>query len=530
MLTKEAFNALLKTIEEPPPNVVFVLATTEEQKVLPTIMSRCQRLMFRLVNQNDLSSYLAKIAEKENIAIEKDALEFVARRSQGGLRDALGLLDQASLLSVPGEPVKIQDLLMLSGSLNEDMLLEIGAAILDRAGQAALKSVNQLLAEGREPYLIAAELAKHFLNLAKASYISKDQAGQARLWLSGSPAYVDRLIAQSANLDRGELSEIVEGLDQLEQTCKRSSQPALNLEIGILSACHRLDGSELRDLKERVTNLEREFNPEGVKPKKSESAKPERPAIAKASPVEPRAETRKVEVKEPAVEPSAPAPTPTATLTIESEKPTVPEPAVEAAVPQVVLLETSEDAPPTLSVTLDQSQTVAPIMDIADLDGLWSDLLEELQKRNIPTFSLVSTHAFPLALSDSELTIGVLVETFQKMIEGKLEHIKAALTVVHGRSLAVKVRIGPQSKPPDPSRKPAKAASPNRPEKPKADVSLGNDEIDEDSSDAKRAEPQEATPAVTNSLRTSLRNTTAHVVQEAYKLFEGPGSRLITST
>src|SRR5271154_1568014 len=99
MLTKEAFNALLKTIEEPPPNVVFILATTEEHKVLPTIVSRCQKLMFRLVTQNELADYLAKIAEDQHIEIEGEALEVISRRSGGGLRDALGLLDQASLLS-----------------------------------------------------------------------------------------------------------------------------------------------------------------------------------------------------------------------------------------------------------------------------------------------------------------------------------------------------------------------------------------------------------------------------------------------
>jgi DNA polymerase III subunit gamma/tau len=549
MLTKEAFNALLKTIEEPPPNVVFVLATTEEQKVLPTIMSRCQRLMFRLVNQNDLNAYLSKIAQKEKIEIEADALAFVARRSQGGLRDALGLLDQASLLGVPGEPVKIQDLLLLSGSLNEDIVLQIGEAILKRDGEAALSAVNQLLAEGREPYLIASELAKHYLNLAKASYITKGQDANERLWVSGSPEYVDRLIEQAANLDRGELSEMIESFDRLEQTCKRSSQPALNLEIGILSCCHRLDASELRDLKERVSNLEKEFNPalENAKPKKPEAAKLEKPTSAKASLVEPRAEP-KVEPKiEPRVEPkiepgfeprkaeqieTAIAPSPQATLTIEAAATPVAELALEEPVPSVLLLDTSQEEAPSLNVTIDANQDSAPVEESVaadtDLDALWSDLLEELQKRNIPTFSLVSTHAFPVALSAQELTVGVLVEHFQKMIESKIEHIKAALFVVHGRSLAVRVRIGSQPKPEAP-RKPAKAATAGRPEGPETTVPLGKIKEAEAAS-AKGAEPEQAEAAVTNSLRASLKNTTVHMVGEAYKLFEGPGSRLITST
>ncbi|HNH75248.1 MAG TPA: DNA polymerase III subunit gamma/tau, partial [Candidatus Obscuribacter sp.] len=104
MLTKEAFNALLKTIEEPPPKVIFVLATTEEHKVPPTIISRCQRLMFRLVNHEDLTKHLRNVADQEDIHIEDSALELIARRSGGGLRDAMGLLDQASLLATKEKP------------------------------------------------------------------------------------------------------------------------------------------------------------------------------------------------------------------------------------------------------------------------------------------------------------------------------------------------------------------------------------------------------------------------------------------
>jgi hypothetical protein len=219
-------------------------------------------------------------------------------------------------------------------------------------------------------------------------------------------------------------------------------------------------------------------------------------------------------------------------LTIEAEMLPGPEAAVEAAVPSVLLLDTSHQTGPSLSVTLDQSQVSAPVEETrANLDELWSELLEELQKRNIPTYSLVSTHAFPLALTATELTIGVLVETFQKMIEGKLEHIKAALTVVHGRALVVKVRIGSHPKPPEAKPKPAKSTGASRVEKPAPDISLGNDEEEEaESPSSKRAEPEQSEAAVSNTLRASLKNTTAHVVQEAYKLFEGPGSRLITSS
>jgi DNA polymerase-3 subunit gamma/tau len=269
MLTKEAFNALLKTIEEPPPNVIFILATTEEHKVPPTILSRCQRLMFRLVNHDELAEHLAAVAAKENIEIEKDALELITRKSGGGLRDALGLLDQASLLARPGEPVSQKDLLVLLGALDEDVLLTLSRGILERNGKEVLDAISGLVMQGREPALIAQEMAKHFLNLAKASYVTaKDgNADEARRFVLGSQEYIQGLIAQASSFERVELTQMVEQLDNLEQSLKRSTQPSMTLEIALLSLCHRHDITSVRSLEQKIAQLEEMIaNGEGARP------------------------------------------------------------------------------------------------------------------------------------------------------------------------------------------------------------------------------------------------------------------------
>ena len=201
MLTKEAFNALLKTIEEPPPKVIFVLATTEEHKVPPTIISRCQRLMFRLANHEELSRHLRKIADIEEISIEDDALDLIARRSGGGLRDALGLLDQASLLATKQKPATVPDLLALLGAVDEDVLLKMSEAIRDHDAGRVLQSVNGLLAQGREPSLVALELSKHFLNLAKAYHASIDQANDLRALITGSKGYIESCIESAQTFE-----------------------------------------------------------------------------------------------------------------------------------------------------------------------------------------------------------------------------------------------------------------------------------------------------------------------------------------
>ncbi len=258
MLTKEAFNALLKTIEEPPPNVIFILATTEEHKVPPTILSRCQRLMFRLANLDELAEHLASVAAKENIEIQQDAIELITRKSGGGLRDALGLLDQASLLARPGEPVTQKDLLVLLGALDEDVLLTLSRGILERNGKDVLDGISGLVMQGREPALIAQELAKHFLNLAKASYVTAKEgnADEARRFVLGSKEYIEGLVEQSTQFERVELSQMVEQLDNLEQALKRSTQPSMTLEIALLSLCHRHDITSIRELEQKIAKLQ----------------------------------------------------------------------------------------------------------------------------------------------------------------------------------------------------------------------------------------------------------------------------------
>jgi DNA polymerase-3 subunit gamma/tau len=559
MLTKEAFNALLKTIEEPPPNVIFVLATTEEQKVPPTIVSRCQRLIFRLINQVELLEHLKSVAAKELIKIEDTALDFIVRRSGGGLRDALGLLDQASLLASADQSVKIEDLLLLIGALDEDVLTEIGQSILERQGDAALNAVNALVQDGREPYLIAAELAKHFLNLAKASYL--DTTPQSLKLIAGSPKYAEKLVGIAKGLNRTELSQIVENLDALEQTCKKSSQPILNLEVGILSLCHRLDITKLEDVVTRLSALESYVHddapppvrtPKAAKPEVAPEPKPpvKRQIIEGPEPEDepPKRAVEQVIAPPPPVIEQAAAPaspviqSPPAMAVentiLEEEKPEI---LVEKTVQAITIISESK-------VELEEAGG-EPVYDgfagTEELDELWSNLLAELQKRSIPTFSLVSTHAFPLSLTDKELTAGVLVEHFQKMIEAKIDHIKAAVEIAAGKPLHIKIRIkAPTETKKEPAKEKKKEVSSPEPSRMSVEAAPvdavptnASNGLVTNGLDVNRVllETASTAPApgpitVKSISPSSLAKSASSVIQEAYKLFEGPGSRLITSS
>ncbi len=735
MLTKEAFNALLKTIEEPPPGVIFILATTEEHKVPPTILSRCQRLMFRLVNLDEQCAHLAEVAKKENIEIDQDALDLITRRSGGGMRDALGLLDQASLLARPGEPVTQKDLLVLLGALDEDVLLAISKGIMDRNGKEVLDAITGLVMQGREPALVAQELAKHFLNLTKASYITNQSGGggDASRFVLGSAQYLEGLIEQAKSFERVELTQMVEILDELEQSLKRSTQPSMTLEIALLSLCHRHDIASVKQLEERINQLENmiaeggdisrmrapsQGRPaSGAPPQSNEvlphhrppSSGPEvlphrqpgnevlphhRPAAAPANEAlphhRPPAADQPVPYSQPAGAPvqSSAAPqahaAPTQPTTFEQSPPGAPtqsppdqtapvpnsansdseeedgapdvvvssvqtlpalppapalifgdddddddepasgdsagdgephvygqpgsvpaasEPAYGAptvqgyetpaqagytapaeqanAAPPPQAAPQQSEAPPQHKAVVDTGSDTGE-MTFAQLERLWSDLLDALHKRSIPAYSLVSMHAFPVRYEAKTLTLGVNREFFQKSIENKTNNIVVAYKDLTNEEIRVVVKV--MSEAPSPSGgAPAKKSSsggnaggepPPQPQAqqraPEVSHRVQNDAAtgrldSSESYEASRASQATATmpqPAATQSApyrpdpvvrdensQPAERNrplphtpppepgeTTASSgdeidpgkLKEAYKIFEGPGSRLIS--
>ena len=226
MLSTAAFNALLKTLEEPPPRVVFVLATTDPQRVLPTILSRCQRFDFRRIPLQALEQHLSWIAEQEAINITPEAVHLVAQLAQGGLRDAESLLDQLSLLPPPVEPDAVWELL---GAVPEQELLQLAGALQAADPLELLQSCRQLLDRGREPAAVLQGLAGLLRDLVLAL------AAPQHLELTGfSPANREALPALAQQLGRARLLRWQEGLRGSEVQLRQSAQPRLWLEVLLL--------------------------------------------------------------------------------------------------------------------------------------------------------------------------------------------------------------------------------------------------------------------------------------------------------
>jgi len=226
MLSTAAFNALLKTLEEPPPRVVFVLATTDPQRVLPTILSRCQRFDFRRIPLQGLQQHLGWIAEQEAIAITPEALHLVAQRAQGGLRDAESLLDQLSLLPPPIEAAAVWELL---GAVPEQELLSLAEALASSDPLALAESCRQLLERGREPSALLQGLASLLRDLVLAG-VAPDRLELINL----SPALRPQLPDLARRIGKARLLQWQAQLKGSEQQLRHSVNPRLWLEVLLL--------------------------------------------------------------------------------------------------------------------------------------------------------------------------------------------------------------------------------------------------------------------------------------------------------
>ena len=226
MLSTAAFNALLKTLEEPPPRVVFVLATTDPQRVLPTILSRCQRFDYRRIPLDALEQHLGWIAEQEAIQVTPEALHVVAQRAQGGLRDAESLLDQLSLLPGPVEPMAVWELL---GAVPEQELLQLAQALAGSEPLGVIEAIRNLLERGREPGAVLQGMAGLLRDLVLAG-VAPD-----RLELTSfSPQIRGELPTLARSIGKAKLLRWQAQLKGSEQQLRQSVQPRLWLEVLLL--------------------------------------------------------------------------------------------------------------------------------------------------------------------------------------------------------------------------------------------------------------------------------------------------------
>lgn len=252
MLTNHAFNALLKTLEEPPENVIFILATTEVHKVLDTIKSRCQRFDFRRITTDDIVKHLRYISDEEKINITDDALFAIAKNSAGGMRDSISLLDQLSILGITKE-VTVDDVNYILGRISFDTLLKLSNQIIASSASGAIEILNNIYNSGNEPLQILTNLSEYFKNLL----IVKTCSQELLIELTGlNEPQIKELTAQKDSLETQQIVFLIERISYYIKEVKLATNQHLWLEVGMIDLANMTENSTLLDLQNRVKALE----------------------------------------------------------------------------------------------------------------------------------------------------------------------------------------------------------------------------------------------------------------------------------
>ena len=248
MLSNAAWNALLKTLEEPPPYVRFIFATTEGDKVLPTIVSRCQRFDLRKIQTHDIVARLKYICGKENVAAEEDALLAIARGAEGGMRDALSSLDQ--LISFKGNEVTEEDALGIFGLVSRAALEDLAGSILKGDVAAILNAIEKFDSAGKNMRRIAGELLMHFRNLAVLQALGPNSKS-----LEATPDQVKVLIAQAQGVDPGRVFRICDQLAEMEDKLRYVLSVRTLIEMSLIRASRLATTATIEELMKAVKGM-----------------------------------------------------------------------------------------------------------------------------------------------------------------------------------------------------------------------------------------------------------------------------------
>lgn len=466
MLSTTAFNALLKTLEEPPKNVIFILATTEVHKVLDTIKSRCQRFDFKRITTDDIVKHLRYIADNEKINITDDALFTIAKNSAGGMRDSIALLDQLSVLDGE-EAISTDDINNLLGRLSFDTLNSLADKIVNSNPQGAIEDLEKIYNSGNEPVQILTNLMDYLKNLLIIKNCRKEVVFELT---QANDAQVKALTAQTENLETHQIVFLIDKCAEYIKEVKLTNNPRLWLEVAIIDLANLTENTSLVELQNRIARLE------------GGAVQPVKVAAYKTAP-------------SPVLKPEMGHAKPDIVIQKEVEKaqPTATKPVSQVPTPIAKPVESSVQSS---SQSQNASDDFSPMpkskpLDSGDISVLWGQLLTLIQSP--PTRALLKQWANPVKIAPDETILSMKNEIFLNQVQsGTKKHaIVEALDSLFGQNGSnVVVRL---PHPSDAQVKPAATApQPVRQSQPKPEVKqspvmkqvekpaeVGADEVDE---------------------------------------------------
>jgi DNA polymerase-3 subunit gamma/tau len=365
MLSTQAWNAFLKTLEEPPPNTVFVLATTEAGKVLPTVVDRCHRFDFARPSVEQLAAVVRRVAESESIAVAPDAVALLARHATGSFRDALGTLEQ--LVTYAGSEIATEDVLAVLGVADADMLFAALDAVAAADPRAALLTAARLAQTGRDALGFVRDLEAHARDLMVVQAL-----GEVPAELRITPERDARLLEQAGRLGPGAVTRLIDLLAAALEATRNGSDARTQLELALVKAAAPAVDPAAQALAQRIERLEA--------------------ALAGAS-VSVRAEAP--------VPPSEPAPAP------ESPPPPTPMPTPEAPVPPTdpPLAPAARANGAAHAVAVAVPAQAAPALELEGLRSVWPAVIDAVKASGNAICAAALADAQPVAVEDGQVTV-----------------------------------------------------------------------------------------------------------------------------
>ncbi len=399
MLSTAAWNAFLKTLEEPPAHVVFVLATTEAHKVPATIVDRCHRFDFQRPSLEQIASVLRRVAAEEEIEVPDPAVGMLARAATGSFRDALGTLEQ--LVTYGGREVKLEDVLDILGVADAELVLEAAEALAGRDPRAALLGVQKLSQSGRDYTQFMRDLSAHLRHLFVIQTL-----GEVPDSFSVTAEYTDRLASQAERFSQGEILRAIDFLAAAITAVKDGSEPRIQLEMALLKATQPQADLSLQALIYRIEQLERRL--EGASP---------------------------------------------------GERPGAPEPEVEADAPRPAAASASAPraaAGPSAAVAVEPQAERAPqpvgAVELDQLKALWPAVAEAVTRDNGMLGAAIGAAA-PIAVEADRLTIAFPTDAafVKKKAEANRDLVATAVRGLTGHSLALAFELSDEAAPAGPA-------------------------------------------------------------------------------
>lgn len=286
MLSASAFNALLKILEEPPEHLMFILATTELQKVPATILSRCQRHSFRRIDTPDIAEYLEYIAKQENFKLSHEAAELIARLADGGVRDALSLLDQCSA----SETIDLEAVYSAMGLAGNRRTAQLMSGILDHDTDKTLRDFNSMWMDGKDPATLLTELS----GLLRDTLMTHVAPKGARILISGG--YDDTTLGElSGRMTTEEIICAMETVQKYTASMRESTSPKTTAELCLVSLCDNTMGESIAELRARISRLELQISSGSFTPVREDKHPTPAPAEEEPERYEPELPQRREE-------------------------------------------------------------------------------------------------------------------------------------------------------------------------------------------------------------------------------------------